>query len=251
MKCLLTFGLLVSMAVLTCTDARAQAPGVTLKPNPNYRLKVAGSPSEQDKFLANPRWKATVEGLKTWASTQNIYDDAQVAKIREQLEARARQLSAPEFEKMMDDWEKWLAVATSPEAQAANAYLNQTLALESDKARAKTRSRLPDVVRLTPAELEQELLKFEAQQQSRAATKAAFDQSRALQIQASQQSLAAQQMAQQQARNQAYRTAATRPSYQSPLSPPAPVQRYSQQPSTQFYFGTGGRTGIVYGGHRW
>lgn len=206
----------------------------------------------RNQLFASPRWKKIVEGLQQWASTQQIYAPEQLEQIRQTYDKRLLSESPQQVEETMTEMEKWLAVVMSPEARQANAYIAQTLALESKQAAAKTRAKLPNVAFMSSSQLEQELLEFNQQRQSDAAAATAFNQARQQQIQMTQASIAAQQRAQQQALNNAYRMAESRPAYQSPLSPPTAPRRIDYgDPSPEFIFGSFGRAGIVFGGHRW
>lgn len=224
------------------------APVPAEKPQPLTPEQI----ERRNKLFASDRWKKIVAGLQAWASTQQIYTPEQLEQIRQTYDKRLLSDSPQQVEQTMSEMEQWLAVVLSPEARQANAYIAQTLALESKQAAEKTRKSLPNVAFMSPAQLEQELIAFNNQRQSDAAAAAAFNQARQQQIQMTQASLAAQQRAQQQALNNAYRMAESRPSYQSPLSPPAPVRRIDYgSASPEFFFGAFGRSGVIYGGHRW
>lgn len=234
-------------AAANANAAPAQAPRAA-EPKKFTPEQIA----RRNALFESDRWKKIVDGLREWASTQAIYTPEQVEQIRRTYDQRLLQETPAEVEATMGEMEQWLGAVLSPEAREANAYLARTLALESKSAAEKTRERLPNVAFMTPAQVQQALIEFKQQRQSDAAAAAAVNQAREQQIQMTRSAVAAQQRASQQALADAYRFSASRPSYQSPLSPPAPNRRIDWgSPSPQFIFGSWGREGVILGGHRW
>lgn len=234
----------------------AQTTQPSAKPKP-AAAAVSGDASSSDveeqrkALFAGQRWARIVEGIRQWASSTQVYTPEQIEEIRQHFNDRLRNQTPAEIEKSMAQMEKWLGVMLSPEAREANAHIAQTLQLQSEQAAQRTRDKLPNVAFMTATELQQELLSFNQQRQANAATAAAFNQARNQQIQMTQQSMAAQRQAQQQANLAARRTAAARPAFQSPLSPPTPTTRIDRSNNSSIFIDNWGRAGVVFGGHRW
>lgn len=243
---------LLALLALTAGEALSQAPGA--KPPAKPQPRPAASADDEARraaLFASDRWRAILEGIRQWASTTQVYTPEEIEALRQQFNARLRNETPDEIEQSMKAMETWLAVVLSPEAREANAHIAQTLQLQSEQAARRTRESLPSVASMTAAELEQELIRFNQQRQANAATAAAFNQARQQQIQMTQQSLAAQRQAQQQANLAARRTAASRPAFQSPLSPPTPTTRIDRTSDTRIFVDSLGRSGVIFGGHRW
>ena len=130
------------------------------------------------ELLASPRWRRAMFELNEWLSTQNIYDEKQVTRIKVDLNRRAATSSSYELEYLLEDLETKFKILDTPEAQEARAWLGQYLSVMADRKREQVLKDVPNIVTMSSAQLEDEIRKIEAQRSSLQRQQAAFDASR-------------------------------------------------------------------------
>jgi len=135
------------------------------------------------EIMNSPRWRRAIFELGEWLATQQIYTPDQVHGIKADFNRRVAAMSSYEVEYLLDDLEVKFKVMDTPEARDARAWVGQYLAAMSDRKRAETLKDVPDVVKMSAGQLEQEIGKIEAERSRLQQRQAAFDQSRQQMVQ--------------------------------------------------------------------
>lgn len=161
----------VAVAVLQSIDA-ADPPG-----------QAAPEAAESDairkaELLASPRWRRAMFELNEWLTSQKIYDEKQVARIKVDLNRRAATASSFELEYLLEDLETKFKILETPEAQEARAWLGQYLAVMSDRKREQVLKDVPNIVTMSSAQLGEEIRKIEEKRSSLQRQQATFDATR-------------------------------------------------------------------------
>ncbi|HEV3006025.1 MAG TPA: hypothetical protein VGX78_16270, partial [Pirellulales bacterium] len=115
---------------------------------------------EREQFLEGDEWKETIRSWDDWLGTQNLYDQGQVREIKQTLEEQIERSSLEELKELQDDLHEKLEILDGPEAASAARWLSESLAVASKKYAKQLRARMPDVVNLSPRELQAAFDKF-------------------------------------------------------------------------------------------
>jgi len=187
MKIFSTSGVfLAALAVASCAGR-----GRTLAADPASGVPAAaqaGDTAAEDlvrkaEIMNSPRWRRAIFELGEWLSSQQIYTPDQVHAIKADFNRRVARISSYELEYLLDDLDAKFKVMDTPEARDARAWVGQYLAAMSDQKRAETLKDVPDVVKMSAGQLQQEIGKIEAERSRLQQRQAAFDQSRAQRVQ--------------------------------------------------------------------
>jgi hypothetical protein len=139
-------------------------------------------------IMNSPRWRRAIFELGEWLSSQQIYSPQQVRNIKADFNRRVTKMSASDLEYLLDDLDAKFKILDTDEARDARAWVGQYLSVLSDHQRAKVLKDVPDVVKMTASQLEQEILKIEQTRSSLQRQQAAFDQGRQQLVQQAQAS---------------------------------------------------------------
>ena len=162
-------------AVATAADAPAAAA-----PEANTAAEDLARKAE---IMSSTRWRRAIFELGEWLSSQQIYTPDQVHSIKADFNRRVAAMSSYELEYLLDDLDAKFKVMETPEAKDARAWVGQYLAAMSDQKRAETLKDVPDVVKMSAGQLEQEIGKIEAERSRLQQRQANFDQSRTQMVQ--------------------------------------------------------------------
>lgn len=251
------------------TKAPAAAPR-TKSPSPAPRAPAAASPAapaggtkaaapaaarpadpaddaKKKEILASSRWRRATFELNEWLTTQSIYDAKEVQGIKADLAARVAKMNSRELTAMLDDMDAKFRILESKPAQDAGAWLAQYLSILSDTKREEVLKQLPNIGTMTPAQLNQEIVKIQRKRQSMIRAQATFDQTRQAQVDAT---LKANQEAQQAMRRD--QRAASTTGYTSPYRPANTGQRPFDNvsdpgPEMKYYVSPWGGVGFTFG----
>ncbi len=190
----------VSPALAQTTPGKANAPAAPKAPVGGTKAPAAGAKAppppapnsaEREQILESPQWKQTIADFEAWLSSQKIYDAQQVKQTRARLEVGISRMTPAQLEWFERDLQAKLKVLTSDQAQEAEAYLLQTLAVASPTYSRKIRQKLPDLLTASAAQVSQQLAGFAAKRDATTQLQQAFSDSRQQQI-AYNQSLASE-----------------------------------------------------------
>ena len=182
---------------------------------PNVGVADPGGESTQEEqarqqIMNSPQWTEAKQRFDEWLSVQTAYNKAEVVALESELRNRTAGMSAQELGSFLEEMEAKTAALMSPAAMDARRWV----AKYSDKARLRISKEhgVEDPLSLSTVEIESALRQFAAERQSKMASAAAFDRSRAGQAQAVK--------SYNQTQAKAARTAASyRPPSRSPYTP--------------------------------
>jgi hypothetical protein len=185
--------------------------------------------AEHNEILNSESWRQTLLALDEWLSVQKIYEPKQAAQMRDQIVKRASQMSAEELSDFMAELQAKLKILLGAEARDARQWLNETLATASDKYAKKVRAELPDVAKMTPEQIQEELDKFERRRAQTRESRSAFERAEQARIKAVEADLKQQRQESEKALDRA--AADARQGYYSPTRQ---VRQYGSQ-QVNFY----------------
>ncbi|MGA2256747.1 MAG: hypothetical protein ABSG53_19025 [Thermoguttaceae bacterium] len=165
------FGCLAAAAV-AAPAAPAAAPAAAAN----------GDMAAKKQILDSPAWQQAMFGFNQWLSVQVLYDKDQVAQIKAQLKDKVKKMSAAQLRAFLEDLQQKLAILGSKEAIAARAWAEDYLTHFTAAAGEKFRKTLPDVAKMTAAQLQQALYDLQQRREAEAASQSAFDQQRDQQV---------------------------------------------------------------------
>ena len=128
-------------------------------------------PPSRAEILASPRWRQAERKFNEWLSIQKIYNEAQVAQVKAQLQQKIKSMSATQLEDFMTEAEEKLSVLLSDQAMAART----SMSYYTDSFLKKQFGQAPDVANMTTSQLRQELGQFKQWQTGRASAQSAFN----------------------------------------------------------------------------
>jgi hypothetical protein len=182
------------------------------------------------------RWRETLSSFDEWAIIQRLYTKPQIAEMRAKILEKIADLPPEDSERFRDEVNTKLEVMMSGEARDARKWLNDTLAVASDKYAQKVRANLPDVVKESPSQLQADLDAFASRQTSAKQYQQGMEKTREMQIKALETNARRQAAANARARdNNVYNPAPggavireRRPNYRysSPYGPTSPYSIY-------------------------
>ena len=162
-----------------------QQPAATPAKAPATATAPAAAKDDDDGDLArkaeimnSPRWRRAIFELGEWLSAQQIYSPQEVHNIKTDFNKRVTAMSSYELEYLLEDLDNKFKILETPEAKDARQWVGQYLSVMSDTKRAEVLKDVPDVVKMSSAQLQQEIDKIEQKKAGLQQRQAAFDSSR-------------------------------------------------------------------------
>lgn len=134
--------------------------------------------SRKAAIMHGPRWQRAVFELGQWLATQSIYPSDEVLRIKAGFNDRVARASADELEQMLDNLTAKLRIVDSPEARDARDWVGRYLSAMSDSRRARALANVPDITRMSAADLEAEIATVTRKRADIQQRQAAFDSGR-------------------------------------------------------------------------
>lgn len=230
----------LSAAVMLSTMAGLPAvrPARADEPPASGRSSDASQQKSREAWLKSDAWRKTMLGLNEWFSVQSIYDQDQAAEVKQQLQQRWEQMSVDELEDFQQDLDAKLQMVLSPDGRRILGWVKANLEAASPAYRKTLDLQTPDVLKLTAAQLRDQL---DALEQRRSATRSettAIEHARQARISA----LQAEQRRQEQERERALDRAAASlgaPGYRGQYFPGSKVRTYPDVLNRGYFFGYG------------
>ena len=137
-----------------------------------------GDLARKAEIMNSQRWRRAIFELGEWLSSQRIYTPQEVRNIKADFNKRVTAMSSYELEYLLDDLDAKFKILETPEAKDARQWVGQYLSVMSDQKRAEVIKDVPDVVKMSSAQLQQEIDKIEQKRNSLQQQQTAFDASR-------------------------------------------------------------------------
>ncbi len=118
---------------------------------------VYAQTTDREKILNSAPWKKAMEDLQQWSSVQQIYDKDQLAAKKQELDKKIAAMSAPELSSFLTELQQKLVILHSDEARNARKWLDETMAVAAPAYAKKLRSQFPDIVEITPEQMQSQL----------------------------------------------------------------------------------------------
>jgi hypothetical protein len=178
-------------AIRADEPGRAPAPPAADVPAAAAAGGVADAADSADiarkaEIMNSPRWRRAIFELGEWLSSQAIYTPHQVRNIKADFNRRVERMSASDLEYLLDELDAKFKILDTAEAQDARAWVGQYLSVLSDGERARVLKDVPDVLKMSSAQLQQEIVKIEQKRASLQRQQAAFDEGRRQMVQQAQ-----------------------------------------------------------------
>lgn len=139
---------------------------------------AAGDLARKAEIMNSNRWRRAIFELGEWLSAQQIYSPQEVRAIKADFNRRVAGMSSYELEYLLDDLDAKFKILDTPEAKDARQWVGQYLAVMSDQKRAEVLKDVPDVVKMSSGQLQQEIEKLEQKRAALQQQQQAFDQGR-------------------------------------------------------------------------
>ncbi len=110
--------------------------------------------ARKEKILGGARWRRAQFEFNEWLVGQTIYTSDEVQRMRAGLAGRVAEMSSYELEYLLDSLDEKMRILDSPEAREAREWLGGYLSVMTDAKRAAALGKLPDILSMTAAELE-------------------------------------------------------------------------------------------------
>jgi hypothetical protein len=137
-----------------------------------------GDLARKVEIMNSPRWRRAIFELGEWLSSQQIYSPQEVHNIKADFNKRVTAMSSYELEYLLEDLDNKFKILETPEAKDARQWVGQYLSVMSDTKRAEVLKDVPNVVKMSSAQLQQEIDKIEHMKAGLQQRQAAFDSSR-------------------------------------------------------------------------
>jgi hypothetical protein len=169
------------------TWAAAAVPPATFGQAPAAAPPAAATPAadtddgdlaRKAEIMNSQRWRRAIFELGEWLSSQKIYSPQDVRNIKADFNKRVTAMSSYELDYLLDDLDAKFKILETPEAKDARQWMGQYLSVMSDSKRAEVLKDVPDVVKMSSSQLQQEIDKIEQKRSTLQRQQAAFDQSR-------------------------------------------------------------------------
>lgn len=159
--------------------------------------------SELSSVVDGKSWRRTMDALDEWFSTQTIYAPQQVGEIKKQLAEQVSEMSDDDREAFQQDLNAKLQMVFSPEGRDILEWVTRSLAAAAPAYRKKMDLKYPDLLKLTAAQLREQLDLLERRRSAARSQTANLEQARRARIAALQEEQRQRYDEQQRARDQA------------------------------------------------
>ncbi len=180
--------------------------------------------------MESAEWQQTRLAFQQWLSVQQSYDPQQVKELRTEIENKIASMSAAELQEFLDTTKDKLAVLMSDEAQQARSWVANYLSVLATHKAEEEKKKLPDVINMTSAQLEQYLHDFQRKRQGDKRKEQFFDSTR----QQTADAYAAETQRQKQVFESAWQRGLTASANQATAAAKTPVTRRSSLDSRAY-----------------
>jgi hypothetical protein len=133
----------------------------------------------RDKIMDSPAFQNAGHAFNEWLSVQQTYDTKTAARMQRDLVAQIDRMDAEHLKLFLAGMEEKLKVVNSAEGRDARLWVAQYMAVASKGKANELRKKLPDLAKMTPAQMELALQEFEQKRQSQRQFNKDFEQGRA------------------------------------------------------------------------
>jgi hypothetical protein len=228
------------------SGSKTKATAASLPANaPMAQLPWPDNSAAREQILNSPKWQDTMRQFDEWLSTQSLYDAQEVEHFKSRLEVGIGRMTAAQLQWFLNDMAEKLQVLRSKQTRDASDFLAQTVAVSSPAYARQIRQKLPDLLTMTAAQVNQRLAAFASKRQAAIQMQQTFQESRRQQIGYNQAQVAAREQAIDRDMNRES-TAAVSASKGNKFTP---ARDYFPNAGNDGPFGPGTSVGFVGGGY--
>lgn len=137
---------------------------------------------EREEVLDSESWHKTLSGLDEWFSIQTIYDPQEAKQVKKQFIARLQKLPADKRDAIEQDLDAKLEMVLGPEGRDILGWVEANFAAAAPAYRKKLDLQYPDIMKLTAAQLREQLDQLERRRSAARNQSAALEQARQARI---------------------------------------------------------------------
>ncbi len=166
-------------------DSRGAGHQAAREQTAGRRAKRPVDPADaaaKKKILDSYEWHRAMFELTEWLSAQSIYSKQQVAQIEADFNRQVAEMSGVELSFVLADMQEKFKIMESSEAKEARNWVGRYLSILTEKKRAQVLKDVPNLLTMTAAQLEQEIMKIDRRRDSMRSNQAAFDRTRQEQV---------------------------------------------------------------------
>ncbi len=183
---------------------------------PRASTSPADELAARQDILDSAEWRRAMFEVNEWLTRQSVYTPEQVDEMREEFRQRVAEMDAAELKLLLGDLETKLQILDNPQVREARAWMAEYVAVLSTRKREEVLRDLPNLARLTPGQLHQEVVRIKQKRSGIDSRQAAFGASQA-------QRVASQVRANQAASRNVGQVRSNRPATLSPYRSPSNV----------------------------
>lgn len=139
-------------------------------------------PAAQDAVFNTPAWRNTLLELDEWFSIQPVYNKKQVEEERKHILNRLMKMSPEERNEFQRDLDVKLEIVLGPEGRDILGWVEKSLAAAAPAYRPKLDLEYPNILRMTAAQLRQQLDGLQGRRSAARNQSAALEQARQARI---------------------------------------------------------------------
>jgi len=117
-------------------------------------------------IMHGAQWQRAIAELGGWLATQTVYPPAEVRRIKVRFNEQVAAMSSYEIEYLLDSVEQKMRLLDTPEAREAKAWLGEYLSAMSDARRARELRKVPDLLGMNAAQLQEEIRRIDRKRAS-------------------------------------------------------------------------------------
>ncbi len=163
------------------TKPSAKQPA-TAKPAPAKKPVDPADAAKKAEILNSYRWHRAIFEMSEWLSAQPFYNKQQVEQIKAEFNQQVADMSSVELSFMLDDMDEKFKIMESKDAKEARNWVGGYLSMLTAKKREQVLKDTPNILTMTAAQLEQEIMKIDRRRNSLRSNQAAFDRTRQLAV---------------------------------------------------------------------
>lgn len=180
--------------------------------------------------LDSPAWRETLGNWREWLASEKRYTAAEAEQLQQELDAQLAGMTTGELAAFKADLDAKLALLNGQLGREYRQWVNETLAVASESYARKFRAELPDFARMSAAEVQAALDRFDYERSQVEQYETAYHRSQGQRAAAVREELQYQREASQRAADRIGRNASLQAHFAvAPQSQPTIRQYHSQR----------------------
>ena len=149
-------------------------------------LATAQNPADDEaartEILESAQWRRAMFEVNEWLMNQPAYSPEQVEEMRGDFRQRVAEMNAEELRLLLGDLDTKMQILDNPRVREARAWMAEYVSVMSDRKREEVQRDLPNLARMTPDQLHQEVLRIKAKRARMDQRQSAFARTQSQQV---------------------------------------------------------------------